>query len=248
MLLGPSWLQAWRFCHQHRQGPQGLPSLLKPPRASDLPGPPRRSYRRKGTRTDTGCLLQVPNHHQRRRHLDGVLRARPCEGYFSYSRNCQQGPSPRPAIVKIAAKQTAQTRPLLEQLDPRRCAQATSAGCEIFCDFSREPGAVAALARHLPLVQSRCVQGCNFWPSTQNCPNPEKLWIARKDLAQEALDIRTWKGDHAAATYVGKMPKSARQQHSPERLAAASSMAWRSMRSGKKLGACTTKLCARTGV
>ena len=37
----------------------------------------------------------------------------------------------------------------------------------------------------------------------------KKLWIARKDLAQEALDIRIWKGNRAAETYVGKMPKSA---------------------------------------
>ena len=36
----------------------------------------------------------------------------------------------------------------------------------------------------------------------------KKLWITRKDLAQAALDIRTWKGDRAAETYVGKMPKS----------------------------------------
>ena len=54
---------------------------------------------------------------------------------------------------------------LLEQLDPRRCAQR---------GFSREPGAVAALARRLPLVQSRCLQGSHFWPSTQNYPNPEE--------------------------------------------------------------------------
>ena len=37
----------------------------------------------------------------------------------------------------------------------------------------------------------------------------KKLWIARKDLAQEALDIRTWKGDRAAETCASKMPKSA---------------------------------------
>ena len=41
----------------------------------------------------------------------------------------------------------------------------------------------------------------------------EKLWIARKDLAQ---DIRTWKGDRAAATYVGKMLKSA-DSNTPQR-------------------------------
>ncbi|CAE7647819.1 PIF1 [Symbiodinium pilosum] len=153
-------------------------------------------------RTETGCIAAATL------PPDGVLRARPIRRILQLLKITEQpAPGTISPVLPLSRLQQFQNRlhkraQVLEQLDPRRCAQATSAGCETFCDFSWEPGAVAALARHLPLVQSRCVQGS--YSSVD-----KKLWIARKDLAQAALDIRTWKGDRAAETYAGKMPKNA---------------------------------------
>ena len=57
-------------------------------------------------------------------------------------------------------------------------------------------------------MQSRCVQGSYLWPPTPNCPNLEEALDRTQRPRQEALDIRKWKGDRAAETYVARCPKA----------------------------------------
>ena len=129
-----------------------------------------------------------------------MLRARPIRRILQLLKMTEQpaaGTTP-PSLPLSGLQQTQGDVPR----PPRHGVKlsATSAGNPARLPPSRDT---------LPLFQSRCAQGSYFWPSTQNCPTAEEALDRTQRPGAGALDIRTWKGDRAAETYLGKMPKSA---------------------------------------
>ena len=118
---------------------------------------------------------------------------------------------PRSAIVKTAAKQTARKRPAARATRPKEmCPGHLGMVCKFSATSPGNPARLPPSRDTCPLCSPAAFKVATSGRRPKIVQILKKLWIARKDLAQEALErIRTWKGDLAAETYVGKMPKSA---------------------------------------